>query len=342
MSHSGPASSRREAGRNADGRAARTGAQQDTGRPATTTPPRNGEVAATNRAAPAWAFAAQPGTVVVSIGRSSAPCPKPRPGRRRSRTSRGPSRPRRRGSTRRCARPAARDRSAPTCSRAWCAAAPATSRSRCRAGRARATATTPAPTRRTTARPRPARPTAARSGSACARTGSSAWCCASSSSGSSARCASSGSPSSCAPTTASSAATASSPAPGSASRSPSSSARSRPRSRRSRRGSSPSWSPSGSASFASEKQALEEALAGIGAERQEAEEEELAAQLARLPDLGQALREAPAAVKRQVFESFDLQIAYDKAERRVELTATVSEAVADAFENAESPPGGGL
>ena len=59
-------------------------------------------------------------------------------------------------------------------------------------------------------------------------------------------------------------------------------------------------------------QALEEALAGIGAERQEAEEEELAAQLARLPDLGQALREAPAAVKRQVFESFELRIAYDK------------------------------
>ena len=51
-----------------------------------------------------------------------------------------------------------------------------------------------------------------------------------------------------------------------------------------------------------EKQALEEALAGIGAERLEAEEEELAAQLARLPDLGQALREALAAVKRQVFE----------------------------------------
>ena len=69
--------------------------------------------------------------------------------------------------------------------------------------------------------------------------------------------------------------------------------------------------------------------------RREAEEE-LAAQLARLPDLGQALREAPAPVKRQVFESFELQIAYDKAERRVELTATVSEAVADAFENAEA------
>jgi hypothetical protein len=31
-----------------------------------------------------------------------------------------------------------------------------------------------------------------------------------------------------------------------------------------------------------------------------------------------------------------LRIAYDKSERRVELTATVSEAVADAFENAEA------
>ena len=100
--------------------------------------------------------------------------------------------------------------------------------------------------------------------------------------------------------------------------------------------SSRSWSPSGSASFGSEKEALEEALAGIGDERQETEDEQLAAQLARLPDLGQALREAPQQVKRQVFESFELQIAYDKAERRVELTATVSEAVADAFENAEA------
>jgi site-specific DNA recombinase len=85
-----------------------------------------------------------------------------------------------------------------------------------------------------------------------------------------------------------------------------------------------------------EKEALEEALAGIGAERQEAEEEELAAHLARIPDLGQALREAAPEIKRQVFASFDLQIAYDKTERRVELTATVSEAVADAFENAKA------
>ena len=85
-----------------------------------------------------------------------------------------------------------------------------------------------------------------------------------------------------------------------------------------------------------EKNALEGALADIGAERQEAEDEELSAQLARLADLGQALRDAPPAIKRQVFESFELRIAYDKVERRVELTATVSEAVADAFENAKA------
>ena len=64
-------------------------------------------------------------------------------------------------------------------------------------------------------------------------------------------------------------------------------------------------------------------------------------QLARLPDLSKALRDAPPAIKRQVFASFELQIAYDKAQRRVELTATVSEAVADAFENAEALLAGG-
>ncbi len=81
---------------------------------------------------------------------------------------------------------------------------------------------------------------------------------------------------------------------------------------------------------------LEDALADLGPEQEEAEQEELTQQLVRIPDLTQALREAPVPVKRQVFESFDLQIAYDKAERRVALTATVSEAVADAFENAKA------
>jgi hypothetical protein len=58
----------------------------------------------------------------------------------------------------------------------------------------------------------------------------------------------------------------------------------------------------------------------------------LTKQLARVPDLSQALREAPAAIKRQTYQAFDLRIAYDKAERRV----VVSEAVAGAFENAKA------
>ena len=58
--------------------------------------------------------------------------------------------------------------------------------------------------------------------------------------------------------------------------------------------------------------------------------------LERIPDLTEALRTASVQIKRQVFESFDLQIAYDKQEGRVELSATVSEAVAEAFENAEA------
>jgi hypothetical protein len=85
-----------------------------------------------------------------------------------------------------------------------------------------------------------------------------------------------------------------------------------------------------------EKEAHEKAVSEIGAQRQDAEDEELAEQLSRLPDLGQALREAPPGIKRQVFASFDLQIAYDKTRRRVELSATVSEAVAEAFENAKA------
>jgi len=45
---------------------------------------------------------------------------------------------------------------------------------------------------------------------------------------------------------------------------------------------------------------------------------------------------AGTGCRRQVFEAFDLQIAYDKPGRRVEVSATVSEAVADAFENAKA------
>ena len=76
----------------------------------------------------------------------------------------------------------------------------------------------------------------------------------------------------------------------------------------------------------------------IGAEREEAEEGELTEQLARIPDLTKTLREAAPEVQRQVFEAFELQIHYDKAERKLEISATVSEAVANAFEKQKALP----
>jgi hypothetical protein len=39
-----------------------------------------------------------------------------------------------------------------------------------------------------------------------------------------------------------------------------------------------------------------------------------------------------------VFEAFCLQISYDKLNRRVEISATITEAIADALENAKDLP----
>jgi site-specific DNA recombinase len=86
----------------------------------------------------------------------------------------------------------------------------------------------------------------------------------------------------------------------------------------------------------SEKEALVMALEEVGPERDEAEDEELADQLQRVPDLAKSLADATPAVQRQVFEAFDLRIAYDKIGGRIELSATVSEAVANAFENTKA------
>jgi site-specific DNA recombinase len=86
----------------------------------------------------------------------------------------------------------------------------------------------------------------------------------------------------------------------------------------------------------SDKSALEEALGGMDGDTEEIEADDLTERLGRLPDLTKALEEASPEVQRQVFEAFDLQIVYDKAARRVEISATVSEAVADAFENAKA------
>jgi ATP-dependent DNA ligase len=81
---------------------------------------------------------------------------------------------------------------------------------------------------------------------------------------------------------------------------------------------------------------LQEALAEIGETATEEDDEELEYQLGRIPDLTESLREAPVSVKRQVFEAFELQIRYDRIERRIEISATVSEAIADALENAKA------
>jgi hypothetical protein len=45
--------------------------------------------------------------------------------------------------------------------------------------------------------------------------------------------------------------------------------------------------------------------------------EDAGALLARLPDVGGALRRAPKELKRQVFEAFCLQITFDKPGRRI-------------------------
>src|SRR6476660_2117732 len=85
-----------------------------------------------------------------------------------------------------------------------------------------------------------------------------------------------------------------------------------------------------------DREALEEALGEVAADREEAEDEELAAQLGRVPDLSKALADAPPEIQRQVFQAFDLEITYDKVEGRIEISASVSEAIAEAFENVKA------
>ena len=62
----------------------------------------------------------------------------------------------------------------------------------------------------------------------------------------------------------------------------------------------------------------------------------------RLPDLAATLREASPQVQRQVFEAFELQLLYDKTGRTIEISATVSDAVAGAFEKQKALPKEGL
>ena len=52
-------------------------------------------------------------------------------------------------------------------------------------------------------------------------------------------------------------------------------------------------------------------------------------------DLAKALRKAPIDLKRQVFEAFCLQVTFDKVARRIEISAVITEAVAEALEKAK-------
>ncbi len=77
---------------------------------------------------------------------------------------------------------------------------------------------------------------------------------------------------------------------------------------------------------------FETALAEIGTDALDDEDDYLSERLARIPDLAQALRDAPPEIKRQTFDAFDLKLRFDKAHRRIEISATISEAVAAALE----------
>jgi hypothetical protein len=65
---------------------------------------------------------------------------------------------------------------------------------------------------------------------------------------------------------------------------------------------------------------------------------DLSAALERLPDLSEQLRNATAEAKRALFDSFELRIVYDKTQRRVQISATITEAVAEALQNAKDLP----
>ena len=70
-----------------------------------------------------------------------------------------------------------------------------------------------------------------------------------------------------------------------------------------------------------EKEQAEAALRDVAPDTAEPDADELIAALSRVPDLSQAVRDAPMEV-----------------ERRIEISATVAEAVAKAFENAKDLP----
>ena len=83
-------------------------------------------------------------------------------------------------------------------------------------------------------------------------------------------------------------------------------------------------------------------LAELGPDQVEAETDDLAARLARVPDLAAQLRDAPREIKRQTYEAFGLRIEFDKVARTLVVSAMVTEAVAEAFESTKALRDGGL
>ena len=70
--------------------------------------------------------------------------------------------------------------------------------------------------------------------------------------------------------------------------------------------------------------------------------EDASALLARLPDLGQALHRAPAELKRQVFDAFQLNVNYDKVEPADRDLRHHHRGCCQDPRERERPPGGGL
>jgi hypothetical protein len=67
---------------------------------------------------------------------------------------------------------------------------------------------------------------------------------------------------------------------------------------------------------------------GLAPERQDP-----AGLLDQVPDLSQRLRDADDATKRALFDAFDLRVVYDKANDRLSISATLTEAVAAMLRN---------
>ncbi|MHB8660138.1 MAG: recombinase family protein [Solirubrobacteraceae bacterium] len=87
-----------------------------------------------------------------------------------------------------------------------------------------------------------------------------------------------------------------------------------------------------------EKEDLETRLRAVAVPAPADASDQLEQALARIPDLTKALQDAPPALKRQIFDAFELRITYDRQDRRIGISATISDAVAKTLQNANDLP----